>query len=793
MMMNRTRAFYASILGLLLSVVIPDGVWASVPMNRNYTYIYFENGYPIRLKGGRQSQGEAHEAARERPEMVIQTGFYSLRFNCKTMQLTGYDALEGSDYLAALNEDVTVFSPAELLLKIEKDGVEYRCTSGVVQDENEQYVRLIESGQYVQRFDHTGLIFKSKDGDVLERVGRFEVTAWPEHVVFNLDLSGVSGVKKTEIRLTSPAGKIHQAAVRGGQAVLMLQPQLDREYKPLDASDYVRSASGFKKGPALHCEFDEAEAGLKIDLPLEEWRFPSGTNRLDEFLIEIKNDSTRAQSIPLIFNEIKAVAITGTSMLLCEEKDGRPVGIPVQVSKNWHNEKENRVVHDGPWLRGYTMIPLQGKETKTFRLRVVTGYWGGIPAVSFSQLCVIGYGGNWKWDESALGCWGESMCYDPSQHLGGAFITDVRPSFVMGKNGKPHEWTENQGGGDFLIYTDRKQVVHRAKKLKTAYHWTGPNMTEVFYSGVTDDDRIRFNYRIRSVRTADYHRRFHAFKYEFLEDVISPQRLVFHQMAADHYISSGFENFYVGDSTGLQSVHTPRPSTQGYFDRPIRFKKAWLMIDDLRAGKGEDPGAYRGLLALSSELNGTPQPVFLHLYCPNGRQVLFDMGFEKRNLSYAAGDRVSAELEFIMPAKCMENYWGQDREFASRLKTIGTNVWQAVADEFRYNVQLEPTVHRGKLIRNYPLEIEAAAGGRILADVEIPRGGIGHLPLILRNVPAGIALCVERFMDGNWIPAEEAWQGIFNPEGTLDCVFNIARPVADLNSGWRFRIIAQQE
>jgi hypothetical protein len=729
---------------------------------------------------------------------VIQTGFYSLRLECDTLQLTGYDALEGSDYLTALNEDVTVFSPADLQLTLEKDGVEYRCVSGVIQGEKAQYVRLIESGQYVQRFDHLGLVFKAENGAELKMAGRFEVTAWPDHVVFNLDCSDVPGVQKAGITLTSPAGKVHQAAVRGSQAVLMLQPQLDQDYEPLKASDYVRSATGLKKGPELNFEFDEVEAGLKVDLKFSDDKSSGGKERLDEFLIEVKNFSTKAQTIPLIFNEPKVMGITGTSMLLCEEKDGRPTGIPVQISKNWHTDEP--AVHQGPWLRGYTMIPLRGKETKTFRLRVVTGYWGGVPAVSYAQLSVIGYGGNWKWDESALGSWGESMCYDPSQHLGGSFITDVRPAFVISKKGKSHDWTENAGGGDFLIYFDRDGVYHWGKRLKTAYHWTGPNLTEVFYSGITDDDKIRFNYRVRSVRTADYHRRFHAYRYEFLDEVSSPERLIFNQMAADHYNSAKFEKFYVGDRSGLEESYDRKSGSKGY-DEAIPFKDSWLAIEDTAHSSGAiDAYANRGILSLSAKLRGFTLPLSLYPYSANGRSVSFDLAAKSVGQSYRRRDVVEGELEFIMPPKTAEVYWGGDSELKSRMASYKEPAWQAVSDEYQHNVQLALLMDQGKLINSYPIEIQADPGpGGVVADFTVKRGGIGHLPVILRGVPAGRALRVERQLDGKWVPLEAVdpdennyYQAFLAPDGTLDCAFNINRPTADLSESWRVRILMEK-
>ncbi len=759
---------------------------------RDYSYIYFEHGYPTRLTG-RRAESMADRTARQNPDVVVQTGFYSLKLECDTMQLSGYDAVQGSDYVSALNEDVSVFTPADLQLRIEKDGIAYTCTSGVVQDPEGQNVRLIQSGQFVQRFDHVGLVFTGANGEVLEKAGRLEMTAWPEHVVFNLDLSGVEGVTKTDIQLTSPTGKVHRSQSEGTRTVFTLQPHLDQAFQSLEPSAHIEADD------SLQVDFDPTEQGLRIRLPMESVRFPADTNRVDEFVVEIRNPSGSGRSIPLIFDEIKARGITGTSMLLCEERDGRPTGIPVQISKNWHSKPGRKIVHDGPWLRGYTTVPLKAGETKRLRLRVVTGYWGKVPAVSYAQLSVIGYGGNWKWDESALGCWGESMCYDPSQHLGSSFITDVRPAFTTGKNGKTHAWTENVGGGDFLVYFDSSNIYRWAKRLKTAYRWTGPNMTEVLYSGVTDDEAIRFNYRIRSVRTADYHRRFHSYRYDFLKDVTSPKRLIFYQMAADYYNSVRFGLFYLGDQGGLQSAHVLESGLNGYAGASIPFEDRWLTIDDTLSNDREtfETKARRGLLSMESKLNDKPFPAYLHLHGAKGTgSATFDLSSDSVSRSYSAGDVVEGELEFILPPKTPDVYWGADREFARRLKNIGTNAWQAVANEFNYNLNLGVSMHAGTLERNYPVEIQALESGNVLADFTIKRGGIGHVPILLRGVPLGCALKSERHLDGRWVPLESVdvgqnnyYQGVRNADGNMDCVFNIKRPSHHLDDSWRIRIL----
>ena len=54
--------------------------------NRDYSYIYFEQGYPTRLTG-RRAESMANRAARANPDVVVQTGFYSLKLDCDTISL----------------------------------------------------------------------------------------------------------------------------------------------------------------------------------------------------------------------------------------------------------------------------------------------------------------------------------------------------------------------------------------------------------------------------------------------------------------------------------------------------------------------------------------------------------------------------------------------------------------------------------------------------------------------------------------------------------------------------------
>ena len=790
--------------------------------SKNYSYLYYENGYPTPLANYRRPQSEANTVARDNPDLVFQTGYYSVMLDCDDIVLKGYDALLGSDYRTALNQDVSTFTPATAFsLEVTQGEVAYTCTGALVQAPNVNNVRLIESGQYVKRMDHLGLIFEDAEGNelVVDEECRLEINAWPDRITFVLDFTSETAnpITSTKVELQSPNGVTHTAESQTNKASLTLKPQEDAQLSTLNPSEYVSEATNLQTSAALAVSFDPDTHAFSIEVPASNVTYPSGVDRVDEYLIEVTNPLSAVSNIPLRFIQPIPMAITGTVMFLSDADSGRPLGIPVQLSKNWHGTTAQ--VHGGFWLRGSTMLTLQPGATERMKLRVVYGYWGGAGTVSHNQLSLIGYNhGNWKWDESALGAWGESMTFDPTLHLGATFLCDIRPSFTQSYHNNraykdyptsntTHNWTENVGGGEFLTYRDSANSYHWLKRLKTCYYQTGPNLTEVHYSGVTDDDKIRVNYTSRMVSTLDYHRRFHAYNYEFLADVTDPTRLSFFQMAADVYFAPVYDNYYIGDSSGLLATENinagdnPISGGNTYKGDPISMDDKWLSIDDLFGNSGIYPAqALRGLIPLSSTLNGNSFPLYLHQY---GRtwgdsSMLFEFSADSLGRSYSAGDVVAGEIEFILPPQHRDNYWGSDGELISRLSGYGDTNWEPVRDELVENIQMDVSVHQGTLQDNYPLEIQATTGKGVLTDFTVTRGGIGHVPLLLKGTDAGLELKVQRYISGAWVNLEAVdieddtyYQGVLNADGSMDYSFSIPRPSGqdDLDSAWRVRVI----
>ena len=811
----------------LMLVACSAGADSTPNALKNYAYLYFENGYPTRLQH-RRPQSEANLTARANPDLVFQTGYYSFMLDCDDIELKGYDALSGSDYLSALNEDVSVFTPAtSFLLRVTQNGVNYTCTGAIVQGNGVDHVRLIESGQYVKRIDHTGLTFRDGSGNelVVNEACRLEITAWPDRLTILLDSSRetLNPITRSTIQVVSPDGVTHTTDVLSNQARLTLQPQEDTKLNTLNIGDYVTRATNLQDDTPLNARFDADTHAFSIDVPANPVRYPSGANRVDEYLIEVRNPLSNATNIPLRFIQPNPRAITGTVMLLSDAESGRPLGIPVQLSKNWHGNSADDA-HAGFWLRGSTVLTLQAGETRRIKLRLAYGYWGGAGTISYSQLSLIGYGrGHWKWEKSALGAWGESLTLDPTLHLGAAFLDDMRPNFTQSYNNSgaykdggtvntTHDWTENVGGGDFLIYRDSANTYHWLKRVKTCFYQTGPNLTEVHYSGVTDDNKIRANYSTRMVSTLDYHRCFHTYEYQFLEDVNNPERLVFFQMAADHYNTAAYSRFHLGDANGLISsidINDPTNPIAGgnsYKGNPLAMDGKWLSFEDQTgdgAGVTTTAKAARGLIPLNSTLNGQVLPLYAHTYGSNhsGGSVLFDFSSDSVRRSFVAGDTVAGEMEFILPPQHRDNYWGSDAELIARLNTYGDAPWQPVRDELAENIGIHISAHQGAVLNTYPLEIEADSGSGILTDLTIENGGIGHIPILLKGADAGLELKVQRHSSGTWIDLESVdianhtyYQAIQNANGTMDYAFNVPRPAGahDLESSWRIRILYAQ-
>ena len=350
----------------------------------------------------------------------------------------------------------------------------------------------------------------------------------------------------------------------------------------------------------LEVTYDPAMGWHRIDLRNDTTGQPPYNDRIERVRLTIDNPSTSPRIARLCFakglpREGGVFGITGISAML-RDTDGSPLGIPIQISKNWHTNLDRYM---GPWYRGLTMLTIPPRQKIELEYTSVNALWGGIPAASHAQLCLVGWGSNQLWEEAAIGSWGESICFEPDQVQAGAAVLDTRPLMVwaMGKQPKAKwGWTANVGGADFLGYYDPSGNRQWNSRMKAMRRRGGPVLTDTAYVGESRDGNIRLRYSASLYRTNDITRGVYRFRY----DVRKPtpfSRLVFFQCGSENYSYTGERKFAYGNEDGLAErvghhlgrKHLSRRAVPDQRPRPVVFDARSCLA---RRGQGSlgEPG-----------------------------------------------------------------------------------------------------------------------------------------------------------------------------------------------------------
>ena len=78
-------------------------------------------------------------------------------------------------------------------------------------------------------------------------------------------------------------------------------------------------------------------------------------------------------------------------------------------------------------------------------------------------------------------------------------------------------WTNNTGGGDFLVYFDKAGDKQWNSRMRTMYRRNSPVLTDVTYAGRTHDGKIDLQCRTSLYRTDDLNRVLYRLRYDVRE------------------------------------------------------------------------------------------------------------------------------------------------------------------------------------------------------------------------------------------------------------------------------------
>ena len=706
-----------------------------MPEVRDYTYMWWAHGF------GQPATGK--------PQILcFQTGRYGAAIDVQNVQLILIGAIESAEpYLAAATQDngVVLGLPAgNLGLYVLVGQTKYRCVRGAVnqRDMLDYPVRIIDSGRFVQRADILQLVFEDDKGQRLNAQARLEIEAWPDRACFivqltpNDDLADASlvvSLGQQTATLNSDRQPPSRQVFRAGQTQTVgLSVSFGSSHDAQPPADLatVHDLNSNRQAPVA---YDTLRGVHRVQLPKEQWPVADEPDRLARFRVTLRNPTTQPHAFRLLFDSPDGTpGITGVSAIL-RDQSGLPTGIPVQLSKNWHRQPGRSFLYEGPWFHGYTVLRLPPDTSTSLEYTMAWARWGGVPAASHAQLCLIGWGHNQLWDQVAIGSWGESICYEPDMAQGRSIIDDLRPLMVrpMGARRDKWDWTNNVGGGDFLVYHDQNRRRQFLTRMRTAYLSHGPNLTDVIYAGISADGAIAATLAVSTPRCDDIMRSYHRFRYDVLRP-ITFTRLAFYQLGSDGYNDHQFNLLARGNEKGLIEQWTFAKGGKRY-DRlgiPCEGLSPWFSLHDAisRDNKG-GAWANRGMVIRSfkARLAGRDVPYpFASCYgTENGPPSMnVELSPPPGLTQLQTGDFVEALVELLVIPMAADDYYGPNDNLRASLKADANTFRPVLRQATGNNLRLHAIA--GRLLRSYPPLVLVDASQS--AEIEIT-GGLAYLPI----------------------------------------------------------------
>jgi len=710
--------------------------------------------------------------------LCVESGRFGFMLDVDDLVNTRIGLLDDDlDYTRALEAGarrLRSLPPAKLAIELKVDGKVYRAVTCKAGSDTEvgrlSGVRLWESGRLVQHFDLPDLKFEDEAGRPLDCYGVLDLLAWPGCLTLTANLApslfhenGRTEDTEVSVRLTGELGDWH------------VKKRIPGVWK-----------AGRRQRITLTCNIPGApvpdnRVSIRVDTPGQTWpvSFAGGSNCMtakvkgvqrtwktgytdirdyDEFTIVLENPGKQNTTVPFLLELTEPANITGLCPILCNE-EGVPTGIPVQLSKNWHDREL------GPYLRAYALLPASPGTTR-YRLRIAYGFYGTLPSASHAQLSLVGWGRNGHWDQLAIGCWGETMCLDMDMSATDIAITDVRMLMTRnGPQGRKWSWTDAGWGGDWLGVHDTEGNKLAFTEMKTAYLAHGPCLTEVRYNGCYGRHReVDVAATVRTLRTGDYARTFHTLDYTFRKGLSAGPGWLFKMGRTGSLVTP---QIAYGNGAGLIAEHAV----------PLNLIPAELFVDKVTlSGKGPWWVAFPGAIHTNGRDWGTgSRALVIRSYralfdgrtynCPTISMPVHKLQKDGRCdldlllvppegvTEFKPGDTVRVDLEWITLPRVAEDYYGPNEAFRTHL-AVNPRSWKTVYREALGN-DLHVIVDGGVTTHSYPIIIQASQP-EITVDI---RGGVGAVPIRFDGLESASGYVLYQDIDGRLVPLDQSIHG----------------------------------
>ncbi len=754
----------------------------------------------------------------------IQTSRYGLSFDFHQFQLRKLGLIANpaseSEVLRQDNAPIENLPDFSLAASLELPGQTYPVMgAGRTFDD----CQLVENGKYFQRRWLTFLKFDPSLQALDERESGLEINAWPDRIAFILRLASKEMITAARLSVSfnlppgysnfqgdGDAGSFYDdkdqgyvflaasplTSLRFDQAQFNCTAQLEVENWPAGeeravgvivypipgVTQNLTEIHAQETNPIVVQALQEQPESHELEVvyqPESGWHTirlrndgdvadysESSNHRIERLKISLENPSPLPRTLRLNFaKDGRVFGITGISAIL-RDLDGNPLGIPVQLSKNWHqggvpNQSKR---FEGPWFHGLALLTIPAGKKVSFEYTSVNAFWGQLPAASHAQLCLVGWGSNQLWDQTAIGSWGESLCFEPDQGQKVGAVLDTRPLMVWGMGKEPHRkwsWTNNVGGADFLVYYDREVEKQSNSRMKTFYRRYGPNLTEVTYAGTSYDQKIDLAYTVSLYRTDDIVRGVYHFRYDVRQQVPFT-KLVLFQCGGYNYSYTAERKFAIGNAGGL--VKEWETQWGGFDYRTDQMELTgdvpWISMHEA-VNRANDAGAWanRGLVLRNwnARLGGgkaSPWAAEIGVTVGGADTSLIDLLPPPDLTELQPGDYVEAEIIHVVMPQYASDYYGPNENLRQAL-AANENTWMMIFREAVGN-HLEVKVSRGaKLLRSYPIHIRSRGGG---LSFQVS-GGVGYVPVTISGLDDYRGYRLETKTSDGWVAIDQSWHG----------------------------------
>eukprot|EP00536_Pseudo-nitzschia_multiseries_P005882 jgi/Psemu1/13907/gm1.13907_g len=506
---------------------------------------------------------------------------------------------------------------------------------------------------------------------------------------------------------------------------------------------------------------------------------------------DINNNANTWRKVKLNFHIDNPRRHTGALGILRDMSTKEPTGIHVQMSKNWHLKED---LYNYYWWTGVAHVRVPPGKT-SLELVVAYQYYKGLHGVSHSQLSLLGWGVNGLWEEVGLGSNGESITFEPHGHHRRQMILDTRPWLVCQMNvagcaGTPDntQWTENIGGGDFLVAVDSKGMYQYLVEDTVLHTMTGPRLTNATYAGITVDQNIAVTRTVSTWTADDLVRHLHSFNYTFLRELggNTYPRFALYTLGGDNYNYVRFPFFAYGAGTTnalLQQDKGEFLPIKDVINGVTDFKYTSYYQVDAPVGCGQgnndpcwfammtDPSMVhhrgnRGIVIRNfhGQLNGKAWPpadrdvspfafhliksrqngaaqdtVSIELALPSE----FKNAVESGTAKFHEGDYLMADIELVIPPRQTADYIGNSQRLKTWLTDAAVdsdfrNGWKVISKEAVMGNAIKTTVFKGTLERKYHPRIHVDSKDEARFNIAIPAGMPGILPITIAGVEKAV-------------------------------------------------------